>query len=281
MEEGLKAAEVRTPFEDETIYYAGQLVAVVIAETFEQARWAARLVHVDYRATAHVLTLDQGKERHAATEMEDERVQRGDAEHALAKCAVHVDRTYVTPCEVHAAMELHSTIARWEEGSLILDDSTQWVFGQPRTLAHVLGIPPRAGPGARAVCRRWLRKQAVPVAALRARGRGIPRDRPTRKIRPAALVSFFVGRAPARDPTARAAWRHGRGKTGRDSPRHRVSHLPGHRVRGKLRRHDGVPLPLSPRRRDPPVDTRERRNPHVDARAGRLSGTLRAGVRTR
>lgn len=142
MEEGLKAAEVRTPFEDETIYYAGQLVAVVIAETFEQARWAARLVHVDYRATAHVLTLDQGKERHAATELEDERVQRGDAEHALAKCAVHVDRTYVTPCEVHAAMELHSTIARWEEGSLILDDSTQWVFGQPRTLAHVLGISP-------------------------------------------------------------------------------------------------------------------------------------------
>src|SRR5688500_16392125 len=47
MKDGLKASEQRPPFEDDTIYYAGQFVAVVIAETFEQARWAAHLVSAD------------------------------------------------------------------------------------------------------------------------------------------------------------------------------------------------------------------------------------------
>lgn len=141
MKQGLKTAEERTPFEDETIYYAGQLVAVVVAETLEQARWAAHLVKVDYRTTSHVLTLDDGAKRNGEKLQEDEKHERGDVEKALANAAVQVDQTYVTPVEVHNAMELHSTLARWEGDRLILDDSTQWVFGQPRTLAHVLGIP--------------------------------------------------------------------------------------------------------------------------------------------
>lgn len=142
MKQGLKAAEVRPPFEDDTIYYAGQFVALVIAETFEQARWAARLVQVDYHATAHALTLDEGRARLGTRDQEDERVLRGDPDQALAHCAVKIDHTYVTPMEVHCAMELHSTVARWEGPRLILDDSTQWVFGQPRTLARVMGIEP-------------------------------------------------------------------------------------------------------------------------------------------
>jgi xanthine dehydrogenase YagR molybdenum-binding subunit len=54
---------------------------------------------------------------------------------------VKVDATYTTPAEEHCAMELHSTVARWDGDTLTLDDSTQWVYGQPKSLAHVLGLP--------------------------------------------------------------------------------------------------------------------------------------------
>lgn len=141
MDEGLKAAEERTPLEDDTIYYAGQFVAIVVAETFEQARWAAHLVRAEYQAKPHALSLDEGVKQNGRMPRDDEKAERGDVERALASARMRVDETYVTPVEVHNAMELHSTIARWEGGRLIVDDSTQWVYGQPRSLAHVLGIP--------------------------------------------------------------------------------------------------------------------------------------------
>lgn len=140
MSAGAKAAEERPPFEDEKIYYAGQFVALVLAETFEQARAAAHLVRVEYRAAPHVLTLDEGIAAHGQKFQDDEKNARGDADGAFARAPVQLDATYTTPVEVHNAMELHATIAEWEGDRLTLHDSTQWVFGQPRTLARVLGI---------------------------------------------------------------------------------------------------------------------------------------------
>jgi xanthine dehydrogenase YagR molybdenum-binding subunit len=142
MKHDLKAAEERTPFEDEKIYYAGQFVALVVAETFEQARWAAHLVDVTYREAKPVLSLDDGIAQSGAKPQRDEENKRGDPDGAFARAAVKVDATYTTPVEVHNAMELHSTLARWENDRLIVHDSTQWVVGQAKSLAHVLGIPP-------------------------------------------------------------------------------------------------------------------------------------------
>lgn len=141
MEKGHKAGEQRPPFEDDKIYYAGQFVAVVVAETFEQARWAAGLVRVEYRTTKHTLTLDDGKRVNGEKVQDDEKKLRGDPEAALGKAAVQIDATYTTPVEVHHAMELHSSLAEWDGDRLTLHDSTQWVFGQPKTLARVLGLP--------------------------------------------------------------------------------------------------------------------------------------------
>ncbi len=141
MDEGRKAAEERPPFEDNRIYYFGQFVAVVIAESLEQARWAAQLVEVEYRVEPHVLTLDEGIETHGAKPQEDEESLRGDPDAALERAAVRIDTTYTTPVEAHCAMELHSTLAEWDGERLLLHDSTQWVFGQPRTLAAMLGLP--------------------------------------------------------------------------------------------------------------------------------------------
>ncbi|MES2695750.1 MAG: xanthine dehydrogenase family protein molybdopterin-binding subunit [Verrucomicrobiota bacterium] len=141
MEAGIKAAEERPPFHDRTISYAGQFVAVVIAKTFEQARWAARLVQVEYRETKASFTLDAGIAENRAKAQDDEKKSRGKPDEAFAKAAVQIDQTYHTPVEVHNAMELHSTVAEWQADRLTLEDSTQWVVGQAKTIATMLGIP--------------------------------------------------------------------------------------------------------------------------------------------
>lgn len=142
MEHDIKAAENRPPFADETVSYTGQFVALVVAETYDQARWAAHLVEVDYEAgEPPALTLDDGVSQHG-TKDPDEDDERGDPAGEFDRAAVRVDATYTTPVEVHNAMELHATTARWERGLLILHDSTQWVVGQRNTLAHVLGLDP-------------------------------------------------------------------------------------------------------------------------------------------
>jgi xanthine dehydrogenase YagR molybdenum-binding subunit len=142
MPKKLKAAEERTPFEDTKIYYAGQFVALVVAESFEQARWASHLVQVSYRAKKPALSLDDGIAAFGAKPQDDEKSQRGEPEAAFDRAEVKIDATYTTPVEVHNAMELHSTLARWEGDRLIVHDSTQWVVGQAKSLAHVLRIAP-------------------------------------------------------------------------------------------------------------------------------------------
>ncbi|HVU34096.1 MAG TPA: xanthine dehydrogenase family protein molybdopterin-binding subunit [Opitutaceae bacterium] len=141
MGQDLKTSELRPPFEDDRVYYAGQFVALVVAETFAQARWASHLVNVTYSADQPVLTLDAGATAHGAKLEKDESSARGDAAGAFATAPVQLDETYTTPAEVHNAMEMHATLARWENDRLIVDDSTQWVVGQAKSLAHVIGIP--------------------------------------------------------------------------------------------------------------------------------------------
>ena len=140
MEEDLKAGEPRPPLSDETIYYAGQFVALVVADTFERARWASHLVRVTYEGETPVLTLDEGAAAHGAEPQPDEATKRGDPLRAFSRSPVQIDATYTTPVEVHNAMELHATLAQWQNDRLIVHDSTQWVVGQAKSLAHVLGL---------------------------------------------------------------------------------------------------------------------------------------------
>jgi xanthine dehydrogenase YagR molybdenum-binding subunit len=98
-------------------------------------------VNVDYQATPPALSLDAGIARHGARPKDSEHCGRGDPDTAFGEAAVRLDATYTTPVEVHHAMELHSTLARWDGHRLELDDSTQWVVGQAKTLARVLGLP--------------------------------------------------------------------------------------------------------------------------------------------
>lgn len=137
-----RVGEVRTPFEDDRVYYAGQFVAVVVAETFEQARAAARLVRVSYREEKPVVSLEAAMAAHGTRAPRDESdSQRGEPARAWESAEVKIDATYSTPTEVHNPMELHGAIAAWNGERLEVHDSTQWVVGQRNALAQVFGIP--------------------------------------------------------------------------------------------------------------------------------------------
>lgn len=136
--EELSVGEDRTPLEDRRIHYAGQFVAVVVAETPAQARWAARLVKIEYREEPPVLDLDEAVDRGDAVTVEEK--SRGESDSAFARSEVQLDLTYRTPAEIHCAMEMHATLAEWRNGRLVVEDSTQWVVNQRKALAATFGL---------------------------------------------------------------------------------------------------------------------------------------------
>jgi xanthine dehydrogenase YagR molybdenum-binding subunit len=122
------------------VYFYGQPVAVIIAETLEQAEHAATLVLVDYEAQEAKLALTTEKPHavvptHILGEPAD--LQRGDAAGALAEARYKVDNVYSTPPYNHNALELHATLAHWseDETSLTVYDATQYVIGIQEMLA--------------------------------------------------------------------------------------------------------------------------------------------------
>lgn len=131
-------AESRAPFEDDTVTYWGQYVAVVIAETLEQAKAAADAVRVEYDAE----TPDVRTDLSAGFDGERESSwKRGNPDEALSTAPVVVDEVYVTPIETHNPMEMHGTVAVWEGGNVTIYDSSQAVVGFRTAMAEVLGVP--------------------------------------------------------------------------------------------------------------------------------------------
>jgi xanthine dehydrogenase YagR molybdenum-binding subunit len=130
-------SESRPPFEDNAIYYWGQYVAVVVADTLEQATAAADAIRIDYDVQAPEVktALDDftGKMRTTS--------KRGDADEALAEAPVTIDETYSTPAETHNPMEMHGTVAVWDGDSVTLYESSQGVVNHRTVMAEVLGIP--------------------------------------------------------------------------------------------------------------------------------------------
>ncbi|MDB5912756.1 MAG: xanthine dehydrogenase, molybdenum binding subunit apoprotein [Ramlibacter sp.] len=121
-----------------------QAVAVVVAETFEQARAAAQLVRVDYERTPGSFDLAKAKDGAVKPEggsggASDSGV--GDFAGAFAAAPVQVDATYTTPDQSHAMMEPHATTAAWKGDQLTVWTSNQMVDWGRSDLALTLGIP--------------------------------------------------------------------------------------------------------------------------------------------
>lgn len=133
--------ESRTPFEDATVNYAGQFVALVIADTFEHAREAAYKVNVTYATNKAAATLDQGVEMNG-TRDGGRGHSRGTPEAAFDNALHKVDVTYRTPVETHNPMEMHATVARWDGDHLFIYEASQGVTVHRNTIASVFGLTP-------------------------------------------------------------------------------------------------------------------------------------------
>jgi xanthine dehydrogenase YagR molybdenum-binding subunit len=130
-------SEVRSAFEDEIVRHWGQYVAVVIAETLEQATGAAAAVKVEYeKDTAHIhpsLTDYDGKRKSIS--------KRGDPDAAFASAPVKIEQTYITPIETHNPIEMHASVAVWDGDRVTMYETTQGVVNHRVVIAQVLGVP--------------------------------------------------------------------------------------------------------------------------------------------
>lgn len=158
-----------------------QAVAVVVAETFEQARAAAGLVKVDYVKAKGEYDLKQAKTSAKLPPAKQDKPESkvGDFAGAFASAPVKLDATYTTPDQSHAMMEPHASLAVWEGDQLTLWTSNQMIDWGRSDLAKTLGIPkekvrlvsPFIGGGFGG--KLFLRSEAL-MAALGARAAGRP-----------------------------------------------------------------------------------------------------------
>ena len=144
-----KIYEARLPLSDNIIHYAGQIVGLVVADTFEKARDAAHQIEIEYEAESLQVDAQQANYQPAISmfgqpmeyntgifETEDFTVVKSNA-------AVAVEATYTTEIEIHAPMEPHALVAHWQNDEITIYEPTQWVKSSQRTYAELLGIPPQ------------------------------------------------------------------------------------------------------------------------------------------
>ena len=119
------------------VFFWGQPIAVVVAETFEQARDAAKHLKVEYRA-------EDGAPLHPSDvepeEQEDETVDQGDLAQAMSRADHSIDLAITTEGHASAAMEPHAAIAQWEGDKLTVHASLQMLNYNIAELADTLGI---------------------------------------------------------------------------------------------------------------------------------------------
>ncbi|MDO5368851.1 xanthine dehydrogenase family protein molybdopterin-binding subunit [Paracoccus sp. (in: a-proteobacteria)] len=129
-------APMRGPSE---ILYVGQPIALVVAETFEQARHAAlnarpELIERKPAVSAEPSDYATPKAKQSA---------QGDLDRAMTEAAHRLDVTYTTPSMTHAAMEPHAAVAWWEDGRLTVRGSYQMLKFNKAELADALGVRPK------------------------------------------------------------------------------------------------------------------------------------------
>jgi xanthine dehydrogenase YagR molybdenum-binding subunit len=164
------------PLYDDKILFSGQPVALVVAEEFEIARFAASLIRVEYERKPHVTDFDAQRKRGAISKRDPANfVARGNPTPAFEQAAVRIEAEYRMPIEHHNPMEPFAATAVWEgNGHITVFDKTQGpqncrnyvagVFGMPRDKVRVLSPYVGGGFGS------GLRPQyELPLAVLAAR----------------------------------------------------------------------------------------------------------------
>ncbi|HEY6432539.1 MAG TPA: xanthine dehydrogenase family protein molybdopterin-binding subunit [Acetobacteraceae bacterium] len=160
------------------IMFVGQPIAVIVADTQQQADGAARLVRVTYMVEepTTVIEISDGKPTSDAWAKAGRpaHTERGDADKAFGLASVKIDINCSHAREHHNAMEPHATIAEWDGDHLTLYDKSQWVDNVRIAIANIFGMPesnirvisPFVGGAFGSALRTW---PHVAIAALAAR----------------------------------------------------------------------------------------------------------------
>lgn len=123
------------------VNYYGEYVGLVVAETFEQAQYAASLVKFEYKkdATA-VINFEKAKSK-AYTPDNGSNYSRGNMDKGLSEADMIVEQTYNTPIEHHHPMELHAIIASWDNGKVLAYASQQIIEDAIIAISGTFQIP--------------------------------------------------------------------------------------------------------------------------------------------
>jgi xanthine dehydrogenase YagR molybdenum-binding subunit len=120
------------------VQYYGQPIALIVAETFEQARDASKHLRVRYRQD-DALTDQHSPDAEFET---TDHVVQGDLDRAMQEAAHSVDVTYTTEGHNSAPMEPHASIAQWDGDRLTVHSSLQMLKYNVKELADALDLPP-------------------------------------------------------------------------------------------------------------------------------------------
>jgi xanthine dehydrogenase YagR molybdenum-binding subunit len=130
--------------QEDFVRWNGEPVAVVLADTQEEADHATTLVAVSYEPETPLTDFASAKDAGTRTAVfmgQALHQEIGDAEKALAAAAFRVDSRYSTPRHSHNAIELHAVTAAWIGGVLRLHDASQLVAHTAWSLGQMFGIP--------------------------------------------------------------------------------------------------------------------------------------------
>lgn len=150
--------ERRPPLSDLTVQHVGQHMAVVVADTLENAVFAASLFELAYETLPAQLSAREvltqpvapdekgGQIRHGSyqpdhfVKLDEEKLQDRRGQLDEPEGATRVSARYSTPINAHYPIELSSTLAHWDGDVLTVHDSTRWITGERTALAAYLGL---------------------------------------------------------------------------------------------------------------------------------------------
>jgi len=126
-----------SPFVNNQVLYNGQPIVLVIADTFERAKYAASLIRVTYKSEPHQTSLDANLKN--ATSAGDDYV-RGTA-NAYQSAPVKIEATYSTPIHVHNAMEPFAVTSVWDGDKVTLYTKSQHIKAMQADVMKLFNLP--------------------------------------------------------------------------------------------------------------------------------------------
>ncbi len=135
------------PLQDNKVYNIGQHIALILAETIEDARLGASRLKVSYQEKAAALDKERVYDDYVTPERyntgEELQHRRGNFKQAKNSASVVVEEDYTVPAEHHNPMEPSATIAIWKGEKLTVYDSTQGVDNSRNCVAHCFEMDPK------------------------------------------------------------------------------------------------------------------------------------------